>query len=397
MAEMRTRAIFGVLLAVTAIFVGLAALPPAQAAPKWDVVMTHSNDPFEGDKFIRGPEAARGNHWDINITNTGDETTSGPVTFTDVLPPGVKVVGIGYGTFGAAANNLPHARRSPKSTKVFPLPAPCTLNRRQIRWRARTDPTGTRFTGDVVRRRSPPGLAGHAHQRIHAVRRRRTHRDGQRLGRSRRHGTVPRRKVRSPHHDGLRSPDSATENNPGLECCEGPKINYQPLFTVAGGHPPGTTMNRFTFAQYPADEQLKDSVVRLPPGFFGNPAAAPRCPIAAHPSRPSVRVPRRAGSARLSAGLQNRHGGTLHPRFLRGRADKAALQRHAGPRIFRPVRGQRLRQRIFAVCGSAAAKRGVRPDDRVDERRPVPGSKCSPPSSTACPANMGRAPRAHRS
>src|SRR6185295_5597956 len=98
MAEMRRRAIFGVLLAVTAIFAANAAL--AQAAPQFEVVMTHTKDPFEGDKFIRGPEAAGGNRWDLGlIPNIGDETTSGPITFTDVLPPGVKVVGIGYGTW----------------------------------------------------------------------------------------------------------------------------------------------------------------------------------------------------------------------------------------------------------------------------------------------------------
>ena len=63
---MRTRAIFGVLLAVTAIFVALAGnAASAQAAPEWSVVMTHSKDPFEGDTFIRGPEAA-----DSRITGT---------------------------------------------------------------------------------------------------------------------------------------------------------------------------------------------------------------------------------------------------------------------------------------------------------------------------------------
>ncbi len=124
-AEMRTRAIFGMLLAVTAIFVAsAAALPPPRPRPEWTVEMTHSTDPFEGDTFIRGPEPAQANHWDICITNTGDAPTTGPVTFTDVLPPGVKVVGIGYGTFGAGGEPLPPARRSLKSTQAFRSPAP---------------------------------------------------------------------------------------------------------------------------------------------------------------------------------------------------------------------------------------------------------------------------------
>ena len=58
---MRARAILGVLLAVTAIFVCLGGIASfAQAAePKWNVEMTHSTDPFEGDTFIRGAVAGR--------------------------------------------------------------------------------------------------------------------------------------------------------------------------------------------------------------------------------------------------------------------------------------------------------------------------------------------------
>ncbi len=50
-------------------------------------------------------------------------------------------------------------------------------------------------------------------------------------------------------------------------------------------------MNRFSFARYPAAEQLKDAVVKLPLGFFGNPAAAPRCPIATILAIPTFEFP----------------------------------------------------------------------------------------------------------
>ena len=55
-------------------------------------------------------------------------------------------------------------------------------------------------------------------------------------------------------------------------------------YTIAGGHPDQNAVE-FTFphqgsggATFPY-EQLKDSWVTLPPGFFGNPAAATRCPF----------------------------------------------------------------------------------------------------------------------
>ena len=66
---------------------------------------------------------------------------------------------------------------------------------------------------------------------------------------------------------------------PGYTATTACESHNKPLYDVAGGHPPGTTMNRFYFAMYPANEQMKDAVVKLPPGFFGNPAATPRCPI----------------------------------------------------------------------------------------------------------------------
>src|SRR5262249_55049675 len=72
---------------------------------------------------------------------------------------------------------------------------------------------------------------------------------------------------------------------------DGPVVKDEPFFDVAGGHPPGTTMNRFSFAKYPANEQMKDAVVKLPLGFFGNPSATPRCPISAINAIPAFEFP----------------------------------------------------------------------------------------------------------
>ena len=55
-------------------------------------------------------------------------------------------------------------------------------------------------------------------------------------------------------------------------------------YTVAGGHP-FQTVNAFEFAHskfgsnLEPTEDIKDGYVTLPPGFIGNPAAAPRCPV----------------------------------------------------------------------------------------------------------------------
>jgi hypothetical protein len=48
-------------------------------------------------------------------------------------------------------------------------------------------------------------------------------------------------------------------------------------YTTAGGHP-DQNLTAFTFRSNPLQEP-KDIAVTLPPGFFGNPAAAPRCPF----------------------------------------------------------------------------------------------------------------------
>ncbi len=277
---MRPRAVLGILLAVTAIFVGLGGIASsAQAAPQWGVTMTHSKDPFEGDTFIRGPEAAGANRWDISIANTGDVTTVGPVTLTDVLPPGVKVVGIGYGSFGVGNEPCPSAAELNEG-----VPMTCTIKNLELG-------PGAVLGGIGIAVEVLPGspdtltneftLSGGDAPTV-------TLKDSV--------GAIDT----APFHVGRfearttevsEAPTFATEAQPGLECCSGPKINYQPLFDQAGGHPPGTTMNRFTFALYPGNEQFKDAVVRLPPGYFGNPAAAPRCPIGIVQNRPMFEYP----------------------------------------------------------------------------------------------------------
>jgi uncharacterized repeat protein (TIGR01451 family) len=295
---MRTRAFLGLLLAVTVIFGGLGGVASsAQAAPQWGVTMTHSTDPFEGDTFIRGEEPGyslffgNANHWDINIINTGDETATGPLTFTDVLPPGIKVVSIGYGTFGTGGENTPACPSLTEINEGVPLTCSMNLQSPANYPDPGPIPPGQPFAPIYIAVEVLPGspdtltneftLSGGGAPTV-------TLKDSV--------GVIDT----EPFHVGRfearttevsEAPTPATENIPGLECCEGPKINYQPLDNVAGGHPPGTTMNRFTFARYPTNEQFKDAVVRVPPGFFGNPAAAPRCPISILQGRPSFEYP----------------------------------------------------------------------------------------------------------
>ena len=365
---MRTRATLGVLLAVAAALVCLGGTASsAQAAgPEWTLEMTNSVDPFEGDVFIRGPEPAQANLWYVTITNTGDAPASGPTTFTNILPPGVKLVNIGYGPFYTCCGPLLGQCVTAQEVQAG-TPLSCTVN-----IKTPPEPEGgiepiqpgqvlgvVSFSVEVL-----PGSADLLTNEFTLS-----------------GGGAPTATVTDsvkvidtePFHVGRfeARTTTASEAPPAAmeECCNGPQTVQQPLYDVAGGHPPGTTMNRFTFARYPGNEELKDAVVKLPPGYFGNPAAAPTCPM-------SVMLeanPWSFDEPACPAGLQNRNGGRVDRRLVRVSEGEAALQRHPGSWLFRPILGQHLRQRADAVCGSAAEKRGIRPDDRVDELGPHRG------------------------
>ena len=76
----------------------------------------------------------------------------------------------------------------------------------------------------------------------------------------------------------LRSPDSAHRKYQGYE---GPAQN-QTISPCSrrGRPPPGDNHEQVLLRRStPATSRSRTAVVRLPPGFFGNPAAAPRCPI----------------------------------------------------------------------------------------------------------------------
>jgi hypothetical protein len=268
------------------IFAGLAGnASSAQAAPQWGLTMTHSTDPFEGDTFIRGPEPAFGNHWDINITNTGDATASGPLTFTDVLPPGVKVVGIGYGNFGAGGENTPPCPSLAEVNEGVPLT--CTLNLHSPANYPDPEPIppGQPLASLVIYVEVLPGSPDTLTNEFTLS-----------------GGGAPTASVTNsvgvidtePFHVGrFEARTTSVSEAPlyGQECCNGPETVKQPLYDVAGGHPPGTTLNRFTFAQYPVGEQMRTGVVKLPQGFFGNPSATPRCPMSVILSVPAYEFP----------------------------------------------------------------------------------------------------------
>jgi hypothetical protein len=272
---MQTRAIYGLLSAIAVLLVGMVSSAQA-AGPAWSVEITHTTDPFLGNVWVRG-EAA-GGLWTVTPRNTGDApTTKDPTTLTLHLPDeGIKLRGLGSNYYWTC----PTAEEVNGGT-----PAVCNSN--SYYWPI--EPNGS--TESVVANIEVlPGTFENITLSATV--------SGGGTPDGTGSDTVPVIDM-APFHVGRfearttkvsEEPTPATEGLPGLECCEGPKIEYKPLDEVAGSHPSGTTMNRFYFAPFP-NEEMKDSVVKLPQGYFGNPAAAPRCPISILQSRPAFEYP----------------------------------------------------------------------------------------------------------
>ena len=150
------------------------------------------------------PKPNLGIIWDISITNTGDATASGPLTFTDVLPPGVKVVSIGYGTFGTGGENTPACPSLAEINEGVPLTCSMNLQSPANYPDPGPIPPGQPLAGMAIYVEVLPGSpdtltneftlsGGGAPSRI----------DGHQHGpQGRRHATVPRRKVRPLEYHG---------------------------------------------------------------------------------------------------------------------------------------------------------------------------------------------------
>jgi hypothetical protein len=226
------RPICGLLLAV-ALLLGMSSSAQA-AGPVFSLHMT-GHDP---ESFIRRSDNNATSA--LTITNTGDVETSGEFTVTfNPLPAGVKRTGLGGEEMGCTVGATTICRR------ILQLGPGQTINVSM---------------GFEVFENAPDSFTNSA-----------TIAGGGAAAEATVSETIP--VIPAPPY-ALRSFDASSTNEAPTD------------YTVAGGHPYQTT-NRWTFPNYfsrpylslwPVAE-MKDASVKLPLGYFGNPAAAPRCPI----------------------------------------------------------------------------------------------------------------------
>ncbi len=228
-----TRALCGLLL--TAILLLLGTSASAQAAgPEFSLQFTHSPE-----KFLRKPDAAVGAG--LVITNTGDAPTSGEITITFNTPPAEVKRGLGISREEYICNQATFICKG-----TTPIAPGQTISMGISYLMSESYPETIPMSVTVTGGSAPEATA-----------------------------SDPISTIPFPHL----SIRSFTANSTD----ETEKTNY----TVAGGHP-YRTLNRWTFPIYNSItnlepepvEGMKDAYVKLPLGFFGNPSATPRCPIA---------------------------------------------------------------------------------------------------------------------
>jgi hypothetical protein len=242
-----TRALLGVVIVATLILLGSASQAQA-AGPEWEVHATH-----EKDTFLRGPEPVKlfspetENTWTINIVNSGDTVTESPYKVTVTLPEGVRV------------------ERGPGFPWSCPAPAamqdgvPFTCEAEEFfPWQVQPGESAPTFTMFVEVASGTPDTITYTAKVFGG-------------GATAVTVTDP-----TPVED---IPPFHVKSFLG-ESMDAAEAKY----TVAGGHP-YLTVNEWLFPRYP-NEQMKDASVTLPPGFFGNPSAAPRCPMSAIAAAP---------------------------------------------------------------------------------------------------------------
>ena len=240
---MGSRAFYGLLLAVTMVLVGMVSSAEAAPPPVWSLTMTHNVDPFES-----GSEPM--NIWEMIPANIGKGTVSGPVTFTDVLPPGVKVRSISYGSLvGPGCPTVEEVNAGAPLTCTVDFKTPPT-----IEGGSQPVPPGVPYASFSIQVEFPAGSPE----------------------------TLTNTATIS--GGGALAPATATDTVPAIDLppfhvkkFEAESTRNGVEYTVAGGHQL-ETLNRFTFPLYPREE-MKNAFVKLPAGYFANPAAAPRCPL----------------------------------------------------------------------------------------------------------------------
>ena len=266
---MRVRPFYGLLIALTLLLAG--AVPSAHAAgPVWSLPITHSTIPFDGDVFIRGSEP--NNFWTVTPMNTGDApTTKDPVTVTVDLPEGIKLKSFGSNytwicpTVAEIDGGAPAVCHSDPT--YFPVEPGGYVEPIGVYVEVLPGTFDTLTLSATISGGGPTDSATGS-------------------------DTVDVIDLEPFHVGRFEARTTSISEAPPVDttCCNGPDYKEEPLYDVAGGHTPGTTMNRFSFSPYPND-QMKTGVVKLPLGYFGNPAAAPRCPISVIQTAPPFEFP----------------------------------------------------------------------------------------------------------
>jgi uncharacterized repeat protein (TIGR01451 family) len=242
--------------AVCLVLAAALVLPAAAAAaaPEFSLAITHSSIATPGGP-IAGFKSGEPGYYMLTITNTGDAPTSGPITLTDTLPAGMTLTATTPGAFFSCTGD---------GTLATPLS--CT----------RTQPLAPTET-DSVQLDVLPVISGFESPTLTNTAT--VSGGGAAAGASAEDPAL----VVAPW--AIKSFTSRTTNEAEAD------------YTAAGGHP---FQNRtaFEFTSHPRDakltdpnEELKDASVTLEPGFIGNPAAAPRCPIGDIGSIAIVQVP----------------------------------------------------------------------------------------------------------
>ena len=237
-----TRALVGLLAAAIALLL-LIASDARAAGPEWEVHATHSPE-----TFLRGPEPVKTppseepmNTWTIDVVNSGDAVSETPYKMTITLPDGVRIekgpgagwscptpvdIHSGVPFTCETAESYPGAIQPGDSLPPFTMMVEVELG----------TPDTITYTGKVFGGGAAPVT--------------------------------------------FTDPTPAADIPPfHIRTFEARSVDSSEVadYTVAGGHP-YQTLNKWTFPVYPKD-QMKDASIIVPPGFFANPAAAPRCPM----------------------------------------------------------------------------------------------------------------------
>jgi hypothetical protein len=252
MAEMGSRAFYGLLLAVTMLLVGMVSSAQAALPPAWTVMMTHNQEPFESGTEPPKENSEPYNQWQTTVTNTGNGTASGPITITDVLPPGVIVKALDYGSWDSAEIASSPCPTVQEVNAGAPLTCTGYFESPPVQ-EGGFGPVGpgVQLVGISVQIEFPPGLPATLANTV-------TVSGGGALAAGTVTDTVPA--IDLPPYHIKKFEAKSTDKN---------EVEY----TVAGGHQM-ETLNRFTFPLFP-HEEMKNAFVKLPAGYFANPSAVP--------------------------------------------------------------------------------------------------------------------------